>query len=196
VSPTATGAAAGAGWPRLSEDLPGPRVPGVCQKCGRTRRQVEEAGLHLQLWREHSEQADRPEEVYLYLCTGCDKEHPARGIVSRHPRYYSRMATHAPIPGTMPLCAGCRWRGESPEVRRPARLELGDAAEGLACRCPAAKASGGPGIVIDHPEPFGAHFKAGAASGFYTLFPGPALRCSGREEHTPTKGHTDPWTRP
>lgn len=83
-------------WPRLSEDLTGPKDPEHCQSCGST--------ANLSVWQEHSA-ADRPENVFVVLCELC-----SRTLVEPHPRLYRQLDRNEPRPGVMALCARCRHR--------------------------------------------------------------------------------------
>jgi len=139
--------------PRLSEDLPGPRHPQLCQACGAGPER------ELQRWMEHDEQ-DRPERVLVVLCPPC-----ARRIIEPHPRLYELLDVFRPWPGAMDLCCDCRHR------------------DGLQCRHPDLKANGGPGLELKFPTPISGHIKRGKPyrSGFQTVWTGPVRECVGRE---------------
>ena len=77
------------------------------------------------LWQEHDGD-DRPEFRYLWLCRKCGDR-----LIEPHPRLYNQLSNYAPAPGAMRICTDC-----------PHRTDKG------ICACPAAKANGGPGILI------------------------------------------------
>jgi hypothetical protein len=141
-------------WPRLSETLPGPKAPDRCRSCGSCG--------DLATWQEHDD-ADRPEGVYLVLCTPCSDR-----IIEPHPRLYAQVDPNRPLPGVMALCIDCRHR------------------DGIRCGHPGSLANGGPGIAITVPRPFTAHICARGRgskglSGWRTSYPGPPRSCSGHE---------------
>ena len=162
----------GQAWPRLSEDLTGPKHPNRCQKCGRDRDALNEAGEMLVAWQECAQDGrDTPEDIYLLLCTHCNKEGTTktgrrqRGIVARHKRFYHQLANNAPTPGVMHLCVNCAWR------------------DGTHCSHPDKKPNGGEGLLVEFPTPTTQHFTCSPRSmGGYYHFYKPATRCAGREE--------------
>ena len=82
-------------WPKLSETLAAPRMPGVCQSCGEEGRRW---------WRE-CDDSDRPTAVLVILCNPCEKR-----LIKPHPRLYQSIHTPLPWPGAMEICAGCTLR--------------------------------------------------------------------------------------
>ena len=83
-------------WPRLTDDLVGPRSPDRCQGCG--------AYARLTRWQEHDD-ADKPEPRVVVLCERCSGR-----LIEPHPRLYAALDPDAPVPGAMPLCLDCRFR--------------------------------------------------------------------------------------
>lgn len=147
-------------WPRLSEDLPGPRSLYRCQACG-----LACAPPTREIWQEH-DQDDAPEPIVVVLCPSC-----SRDIVEPHPRLYTRLDPNEPIPGAIGLCTECRHQ---------------DRRAGLRCGHPGAKQNGGPGLSIRVRKPTLAHvcYKArggGRTGRFLKIWPTQATRCSGRE---------------
>lgn len=148
--------------PRLSEDLPGTRWPGICQACdGRDRTLFPGEGKHVVTpWQEHDER-DRPELICVWLCRGCSDR-----IIDPHPRLYARMDQweKMPFPGIMGLCEGCLWR------------------RGPDCANPLQKRLGGSGLGIEYPRPQKMFIDCSprSASGLYTVFSGPPTSCAGR----------------
>lgn len=80
--------------PRLT-DLPGPKHPHRCQRCGRAGRSR---------WQECDHQ-DQPEHRVVVLCEPCAVE-----LVDPHPRLYVALHPNAPWPGCMELCLSCKHR--------------------------------------------------------------------------------------
>ena len=87
------------GWPKLSEQLTGPRAPRRCQQCGES--------CSPPTWWEECDEEDRPSGVLVILCAGC-----AQRLIESHPRLYHRLDWPAPRPGAMDICAECRHRQE------------------------------------------------------------------------------------
>lgn len=83
-------------WPRLTEQLAGPRSPALCQSCGDC--------CDLDRWREHDD-ADRPEARVLVLCLRCSNR-----LIEPHPRLYGSLDRNQPWPGCMQICVACRHR--------------------------------------------------------------------------------------
>lgn len=81
--------------PRLTENLIGPKIKGICQSCG--------VGHKVHPWREHDHN-DKPEIKALFLCERCSKR-----LVGPHPRLYSQIQPKEPFPGLMKICEGCRY---------------------------------------------------------------------------------------
>ncbi len=150
-------------WPKLSEQLEGPRAPDRCQRCARLVSDDAPDGRSArQRWIEHDEH-DRPTSVVVVLCQPC-----ARFIIQPHPRLYARVPTHKPIPGVMSLCVGCRHQ------------------DALRCRHPDALANGGSGVAISVAPPTRA-FLDGVRHGRRTgwveeIWPSAPSVCAGREE--------------
>ncbi len=146
-------------WPRLSEQLTGPRQPDHCQSCGAA------AGPNLARWIEHDDQ-DRPEPVVIVLCTPCSDK-----LVEAHARLYDRLDRNVPFPGCMSVCLDCRFRDH------------------VRCTSTAAKINGGPGLDYEFEggqKPSGAHVdysdKKGRRCGrWMTIFPARVSVCSGKE---------------
>lgn len=84
-------------WPRLSEDLGGPRSPLHCQSCGSLQSSPAR-------WQEH-DQDDQPGPIAVVLCEECSDE-----LIEEHPRLYRRLERCEPFPGTMPICIDCELR--------------------------------------------------------------------------------------
>jgi hypothetical protein len=148
------------GWPRLSETLPGPKDFHHCWNCGGVESAVGRFGL--QRWQEHDNQ-DHPEPVVILLCLKCSEK-----IIEKHPRLYRHLDPNEPLPGSMPLCRGCRWSEE------------------LRCTSPIARHNGGAGMTITAPQP-GVAFMDGVRNGKRTgwrqkIYSGPPKACTGREE--------------
>jgi hypothetical protein len=150
-------------WPRLSEDLPGPKSPDRCQSCGVEGHQPWGTVTFenpLWVWREHND-FDGPEPIVVVLCLACSDR-----LIEPHPRLYSRLSPHEPFPGVMPLCLDCTHR------------------DGVRCTSPKAKLNGGEGIKLVYPEPSRVHFYRrgkGVRSGWETIYVGPVQDCDGKE---------------
>jgi len=144
-------------WPRLSEQLDGPRDPQQCQRCGLTG----EVGDGLEAWQEHDEW-DQRERIIVVLCLAC-----SRAVIESHPRLYRKLEQHEPFPGIMALCIDCVHR------------------EGVRCANPRAKANGGEGVRVTAPKPQQYHCsgtRGGRRTGWWaTMYTGPATDCDGRE---------------
>lgn len=82
-------------WPQLSEQLTGPKRPGVCQSCG---------GAGDDRWRECDDR-DGFTAIVVILCTPC-----ASRLIEPHPRLYAQLQRHEPFPGTHDLCLPCLHR--------------------------------------------------------------------------------------
>lgn len=83
-------------WPRLSEQLTGPRDIRYCQSCG--------GQGDLERWLEHDDR-DVPEPIIVSLCPTC-----AGRLIEPHPRLYRRLMRSEPMPGAMPICLDCQYR--------------------------------------------------------------------------------------
>jgi hypothetical protein len=138
-------------WPRLTDDLAGPRHPYQCQRCG-----TSDPGKLLDRWQECDDR-DKREPRVVVLCAGCSK-----AVVDPHPRLYHRMHRNDPMPGSMELCVGCQWR------------------RGVSCSHFDLKANGGPGLAITQCKPVDAFWCGGKYSGFARTWPEPPSACAGR----------------
>ena len=146
-------------WPRLSEDLPGPRSLYRCQACG-----LACAPPTREIWQEH-DQDDEPEPIVVVLCSSCSSE-----IVEPHARLYTLLDPNEPIPGALGLCDGCRHQ---------------DQRAGLRCAHPAARQNGGEGLSIRIRRPTTAYVCEAAPGGgrrgrALKIWPKQATACSGR----------------
>lgn len=117
----------------------------------------------LDIWQEH-DMIDHPEYKAIVLCQPCSDK-----LIEPHPRLYKQLSIHWPYPGLMAICIDCKYR--------------------VGTHCPVAKFNGGPGVMVNHPEPFRMHID-GTRNGkrygeWITRYSGPATECSGREV-TPT----------
>jgi len=83
-------------FPRLTEDLTGPRSPHECASCGDLNPD--------ELWQECDDQ-DKPELRFLLLCRKCSKR-----LIKPHPRLYHDRQRSEPIPGLMAICDNCIHR--------------------------------------------------------------------------------------
>ncbi len=163
-------------WPRLSESLAGPRQPGTCQSCGAVNAQLVptpeladgidpeiaqlvramEAGKRgVRVWQECDDD-DHSEPIAVLLCSRCSAR-----LIKPHPRLYYGLAFNEPFPGTMDICAGCRF------------------GDGLRCTHPDRKANGGLGLVIEIDGPALLCGRGGVGGG--TVYPRSATGCAGRE---------------
>lgn len=142
-------------WPRLSEDLEGPREPGVCQSCGRT---AENDHVKITPWQEYDDH-DQREQIFVLLCATCSNT-----LVGPHPRLYDYLPENKPEPGLMAICSDCLWR------------------RGIYCENPHTTRNGGLGLRVDFPQPMLMHvsMKDRSKSGWHTFYPGPATACAGR----------------
>lgn len=145
----------GPAWPKLSEDLTGPRDTEHCQSCG-VLGAIDDT---LHVWSE-CDDADKPTRVYVVLCYGCSNR-----IVEPHKRLYVEQPRFIPLPGAMKLCAGCKHL------------------ESLACKSPLATFNGGPGLEVIHPKPTVVHLLCSPRwkSGWKKIYKGPPVSCAGRE---------------
>ncbi len=169
-------------FPRLSQTLPGPRMPGYCQGCGRHQVELELADIQLITWIEcddnDSPLAGKP-QTYVLLCTACDgadedgaplpegKRQPGRkskrSLIDRHPRLYERPIYNGPVFGAMDMCRPCVHR------------------DGLSCKCPSALFNGGPGMLITiGTRAFFDGTRGGRRAG-WTGFSAPPSACAGFE---------------
>jgi len=141
--------------PKLSEDLPHPVAPTVCQACG-----TDDPPGWLAYWRECDED-DKPTPVFVTLCDVCSKK-----LIEPHPRLYDRLEPNQPYPGLMPLCHDCQLRDRN------------------YCLSKLLVANGGPGLKIVFPQPHMVHldgYRNGRRTGWnQTIYPGPAVSCEGR----------------
>jgi len=181
-----------AAWPRLSEDLAGPRHPHACQSCGRAAppasstkpvdipedpsdddarrmgdeviRALEAARTRpLRAWQEHDDE-DRPETIAVVLCRACSSR-----LINPHPRLYQELALNQPFAGVMDLCVSCRFR------------------DGVRCAHPDLKANGGPGLVI--PSPPVAHVCGRFAGPSGNVYLHPPTSCAGHDSLTAAEGY-------
>jgi hypothetical protein len=141
--------------PGLSETLTGPRLPWRCQGCGVTHAKENPLGRWLE-----SDAWDRPQTppVVVVLCQACS----AREI-EPHPRLYTQLDQHEPLPGCMSVCFYCVHR------------------HGVTCRSLVAKQNGGPGLAYgwkDGAKPTVA-FLCGRGCRRLTMWPGRVETCSG-----------------
>lgn len=107
-------------WPRLSETLSGD-TPACCQNCGSTEQ--------IWRWREHDDN-DKPEQIAVMLCKKCSDK-----IIEPHPRLYSTLRPHEPMPGTMPICIDCFYRAK------------------MRCTHHSLRENGGKGLPLRFPQP-------------------------------------------
>lgn len=135
-------------------DLPGPKSPVHCQKCG----MMKTAPTALTAWQEHDHH-DKPEFKVVMLCGDCKKR-----IIEPHPRLYRALRPFHPWPGIMQLCLECKFR------------------EGVSCTHPNAKANGGQGVKITFPEPTRGFVDGGKYSGPVIFWAGHPTACEQREE--------------
>lgn len=115
----------------------------------------------LSRWQEH-DALDVPEPVVVVLCVAC-----ALAVVEPHPRLYAQLDPYQPWPGCMPVCADCTLR------------------DGTRCTSPAAKANGGPGVLLTMPLPSTGFVHYRDARGRRrgkrrTLWKGPVTACKQR----------------
>lgn len=155
--------------------IPGERHPNKCQRCGAAagdpERQTEmELGgkpkkkpkpRTLARFIEHDHH-DKPENRLLVLCSYCAAE-----IVEPAPRLYRELSPNNPWPGCMALCLDCRHR------------------DGVSCKHPAAKANGGPGVMLRIGKPISAMMdgvRGGKRTGWMeVLYLQPASHCREKE---------------
>ena len=150
-------------WPRLSETLPFPRHPNVCQSCGKETDVTDGVGAHA--WQEHDDN-DQPEAIVVMLCRACSAR-----LIEPHPRLYNRLDTNQPWPGIMDFCLTCWWRSD------------------VRCRHPHAKANGGRGVTITVRKPTVAHVNMGRGRGRWMQFwPERAEKCAEWEPADEAKG--------
>ncbi len=191
-------------WPRLSEDLDGPRHPHVCQSCGAERphdasgevmgaverpKDVGEPGWGEETVRlmesalkpspgvygwQEHDGRDQSEHIAVMLCTRCSAR-----LIDPHPRLYNRIPPNAPFPGVMELCVACRFR------------------DGVRCTHPDLKANGGAGLMVDADPGAQAHVNLGSGQGtFLTIYRDPPRACVGRDETLPGPPSEPPLTPP
>jgi hypothetical protein len=86
-------------WPKLSEQLPGPRAPRICQACATEASPPR--------WWEECDERDQPTGVLVILCPQCSNR-----LVEKHPRLYRRIDWPSPRPGAMEICVACTFRRE------------------------------------------------------------------------------------
>lgn len=146
--------------PGLSATLTGPRAPNRCQSCAATHRPENPLGR----WQEY-DAWDRPQTppVVVVLCRACSAR-----MIEPHPRLYVALTRHEPYPGCMSICLDCTHR------------------VGVACRSPAAKVNGGPGLTYawaDGRQPTQMHIcsrgRHGSGCRVVTEWPGRVATCSG-----------------
>jgi hypothetical protein len=149
-------------WPRLTEELTGPRHPNLCQSCGAEDRSAMKAeGIGTKRFEEHDDM-DQPEHRIVVLCRACQRD-----LIDAHPRLYRRLDANEPWPGCMDLCLDCRHR------------------TGVTCAHPTLKANGGTGLQITTRRPTTAHINLGRGRGYWTrLYPEAPTACA-RKETTP-----------
>lgn len=144
-------------WPKLSETLSPVIDLNTCQHCGSN----DVSDLHPSRWREHDDN-DNPTTVVVLLCKACGD-----AIIEPHPRLYERLDYFCPAPGSMPVCADCKFRN------------------GVTCKHSDLKGNGGLGLPLKMPKP-GVMFVDGRDSkgkpfGYQmTQFKGPVI-CDAKE---------------
>jgi hypothetical protein len=157
--------------PGLSEILRGEKSPDCCQSCGRNHTKENP----LSRWQECDEW-DKKTKVVVVLCESCSGLY-----IERSPRLYHRLDSRSPFPGAMGICIDCKFRegvsclsplfaGERPHIKVKT---IADPPELLTY------------LAISYAEtPVYAHVcrSPRSASGFMTLYRGPALECSGKEK--------------
>lgn len=139
-------------WPKLSETLPD-QDPGHCGNC--TYMPI--AGERLTYWQECDDK-DQTTLAYVVLCQAC-----ADRIIEPHPRLYRQLPANEIMPGAMAFCGDCVHR------------------DGLACKCPAAKANGGEGIELKHSGQRAHICRSPRHISGWTWYGGEVVSCSGRE---------------
>lgn len=111
-------------WPKLSEL----QLGRSCVGCA-----LDEVLVQLKAWEEHDD-SDRPTGVVVLCCEACER----RGLIEKHPRLYRPVDAMEPLPGSMQICAGCRWL---------------EASGGIRCCHPNAKRNGGGGVLVTFEQP-------------------------------------------
>lgn len=132
------------------------------------------SGPVLARWRE-CDDGDRPTPVLVVLCDNCGD-----ALIEPHPRAYSLLSPNEPAPGAMPLCLDCRHRA------------------GAACGHPAAKANGGPGVMLTLPRPSTgivcSRGKKGRGCQTVTFWRGPVSACQQKETSSTAASSAGPST--
>lgn len=142
------------GWPRLSEELAGPRRPDRCQSCG--------SECDLDRWVEHDDD-DTPEAIVVVLCLACSDR-----LIESHPRLYDDLHRNHPWPGCMGLCVNCRHR-DGVRCDHPDLKANGGPGLGLVLPRPSV-------IFWDGTDESGNH-----VGKIETRYPEPCRECKGRE---------------
>lgn len=146
-------------WPRLTEDLPGPRTPVACQACGE--------GENLTRWQEHDD-LDRPEHRVVVLCHTC-----AEQWIEPHPRLYAALGPYDPFPGCMAICLDCVHRDGTRCTHPRANANGGTGVE----------------LSIKAPSQVHFYRRGkGARSGWETVWTRPARACAQKEVSTVDSG--------
>lgn len=150
-------------WPKLSTTLGAKRGrPDTCALCGKSVSDENPVGAHDARRRsiEHDEW-DRPTNAVVVLCTTCSDR-----VIKPHPRLYSLVPRHKPIPGLMELCVGCRHL------------------DGTRCTNARARANGGEGVGVQVTPPTFAFLcvRNGGTSTREEIWPSAPTACDGREE--------------
>lgn len=133
--------------PGLSETLPGPVHPHVCQSCGAEGLGLDGDHEALTRWRE-CDAWDKPTMRVVVLCLRCSKK-----LIDKHPRLYISLQQAEPFPGSMEICVPCKHR------------------DGVSCKCPIAKHNGGSGMRIDGGRAISAFLCPGGLSRMWTSPP-------------------------
>jgi hypothetical protein len=151
-------------WPKLSRML-GAKYPARCALCGIDVSDSPDGPTTGERcrWIEHDEW-DRPTSAVVVLCTTCSDR-----VIKPHPRLYSAVPRHKPIPGLMELCVGCRHL------------------DGARCTNPRARANGGEGVGVQVTPPTFAFLcvRNGSTSTREEIWPSAPSACDGREEDAP-----------
>lgn len=145
-------------WPKLSGTLKPAVDLSRCQNCN--------SNVFVSRWREHDDK-DISTQTIVLLCKNCSDK-----LIEPHPRLYSRMDKDEPLPGSMPICIGCKWH----EIVR--------------CKNPKSFVNGGAGLTLTFPTPAcafvdGRDPKTGKRFGRRVItYIGPVSACEGREACT------------
>lgn len=144
-------------WPKLSEELTGPKHPQRCQSCGGDEDNDPDDTIGaMQYWIEHDDQ-DKPTRTLIILCNRC-----AKVLIERHPRLYAQIDRWQPHPGKELICIACKHR------------------DGIICK--EATFNGGPGVHLMFPTPDKVHIcrSPRRLSGWHTFWRGPVSHCDRR----------------